>query len=236
MVAIPNDAILMPCTGMPTKDMPGGRASQLLDDDYYTCVLRSLDDGSTWGDPSLICVNSYEPAILHMADGNLLAVVRREHMGKTLWSLRSSDKGYTWSEPEQITGDLKHPGDLLALSNGYVLLAYGNRNTPPARVEGLVSRDSGRSWLDVALTFSGNLCGYDCSFPGYVDLGYPSSVIAPGSEPGTGVTMYYYNPSITNGGRDVLRNDSFYTNRNYAAVAVVWQEDELIAAIDAAAP
>jgi hypothetical protein len=155
-------------------------------------------------------------------------------MGKTLWGLTSSDGGRTWTQPAQILGDMKHPGDLLQISNGYLLMAYGNRNTPPARVEGLVSRDNGKTWLDVALTFSGQLRGYNADFPRHVDLGYPTSVIVPGSKPAVGVTMYYYNPSIEKRSDGLRRNESAYSNVNYVAIAVVWREDELIAAVDKA--
>ena len=67
--------------------------------------------------------------------------------------------GRSWSDPEQITQAHQHPADLVRLSNGDILLTYGNRN-PPYRIEGRISRDGGRSWLDCLLTFSGHLYGY----------------------------------------------------------------------------
>lgn len=234
MVTIPDGTILMPCYGKPSPEILGDRMRQMHEKDTCAYVLRSRDDGKTWGDPSLIWFNAGEPAVLRLANGELFAALRREQMGKSLWGSRSNDGGYTWSEPVQILGDMKHPGDLLQLSNGYLLMAYGNRNTPPARVEGLVSKDNGRTWLDVTLTFSGQLRGYNPDFPRHVDLGYPTSVLVPGSKPSIGVTMYYFNPSIEQRSDGLRRNESAYSNINYVAIAVVWREDELITAIDKA--
>ena len=45
------------------------------------------------------------------------ALVRREQMGKTLWSTHSADGGFTWTEPVQVTGDMRHPADLIVLKN-----------------------------------------------------------------------------------------------------------------------
>lgn len=234
MVALPDGTILMPCYGKPAAEVPGVKMDKINVDDSCAYLLHSHDDGRTWGEASLICINAGEPAVMLRSNGQLFAAVRREQMGKTVWGLHSTDGGFTWSEPVQITGDMKHPGDLLELSNGDILLAYGNRITPPARVEGFISRDGGQTWLDCLLTFSGHLRGYNADFPRHVDLGYPSSVLVPGSKPSSGVTIYYYNPSIEKRSDGLRRNESAYSNRNYVAIAVVWREDELIAAVNKA--
>ena len=206
------------------------RPDELLPGDTCSYLMRSQDDGRTWEHPSLICPNSGEPALLGLPDGDLLAVVRREQMGKTLWSTRSQDGGFTWSAPEQITGDMQHPGDLLVLKDGSVLLVYGNRNSPPTRIEGRVSRDGGQSWLACLLLFSGNLRGYNANSPFRVDLGYPSSALS-GAR---GITMYYYHPTIPSSA-DIRRSGNpAYSADGYRAVAVSWDQDELIAAVDQA--
>jgi hypothetical protein len=75
------------------------------------------------------------------------------------------------------------------------LLAYGNRNAP-YRIEGLVSRDGGRTWLDRTLLLSGPLYGVDGTRQ-RTDLGYPSSVIVTDADgERRGVTVYYYNPTM----------------------------------------
>ena len=79
---------------------------------------------------------------------------------RALHSTRSQDGGLTWSPTTQITQARQHPADLATLlSNGDILLTYGNR-TPPYRIEGRISRDDGHSWLNCLLTFSGHLYGY----------------------------------------------------------------------------
>jgi len=233
MVNLPDGTLLMPLYGITLPDLVGNRMSQMIPGDSCAYLLRSHDDGLTWGEPSIIAINGGEPAVTLLPNGELLALVRRERMGKTLWSTYSADGGLTWTEPEQVTGDMRHPADLIVLSDDSVLLTYGNRNSPPTRVEGLISRDGGHSWLDCLLVFSGNLRGYNSDFPRRVDLGYPSTVMSTGIGPRTGVTMYYYNPSIAP--TDNLRQTSTsYSAQNYCAIAVVWDEADLIEAVDLA--
>ena len=152
---------------------------------------------------------------------------------QALYSTRSQDGGYTWSDPVGITGSRQHPADLILLANGDVLLTYGNRN-PPYRIEGRISRDGGQSWLAPLLTFSGHLYGYNVDAPRPTDLGYPSSaVVRRGSEPGQGVTMYYYNPSLNKDATWQKRErEARYLAQNYYAIAVTWSEEELIRAVD----
>jgi hypothetical protein len=197
--------------------------------DSCSYLVRSRDDGKTWGDPSLIAMNSGEPGVMALPGGDILAVVRRETMGKTLWGTRSADGGYTWSAPVQITGDMQHPADLLVLPDGDVLLTYGNRNQPPCRVEGRISRDGGRTWLPVILAFSGNLRGYNSNSPYRVDLGYPSSTLSQGR----GITMYYYHPTIPPTSDIRMAGNPAYKQDGYLAVAVVWDPAELAAAVRA---
>ena len=152
----------------------------------------------------------------------------RDDGAQGLHSTHSHDGGFTWSDPIQITQARQHPADLVLLSNGDVLLTYGNRN-PPFRIEGRISRDRGRSWLDCLLTFSGHLYGYTTEESRRTDLGYPSSVVRGN---GQGVTMYYYNPSMRSAAdsRQAAGN-AFYSHTNYCAVAVTWKEEELISAV-----
>ena len=202
---------------------------------YASYVARSRDDGQTWGDVSLVAPTMNETALIVLPDGDILAVMRDEGaQGQALHSARSQDGGRTWTAPSQVTQSRQHPADLVRLSNGDILLTYGNRN-PPHRVEGRISRDGGRSWLDCLLTFSGHLYGYTVEESRRTDLGYPSSIVRNGSRGGQGITMYYYNPSM----RQALDSrksagNPLYGHQNYCAVAVTWEEKELIAAVDLA--
>ena len=90
-----------------------------------------------------------------------------------------NDQGKTWSAPAQITKDMEHPGDLIQLRDGRILLTYGERN-PPRGTRAILSAD-GRSWDNskpIVLADDAPV----------VDCGYPSSVeVAPGRI----VTLYY---------------------------------------------
>lgn len=197
-------------------------------------IVRSRDDGATWGDPSLLHPKMNETALIVLPEGDVLAVMRGEDREQALHVTRSTDGGYTWSTPVQVTGPRQHPADLVRLRNGALLLTYGNRN-PPYRIEGRVSRDGGRTWLDCLLTFSGHLYGYNVDAPRRSDLGYPSSVVQTGS--GQGVTLYYYNPAINKPIQwEAPDREQLYLARDYYAIAVCWDEQALIDQLEALCP
>ena len=205
------------------------RADEQSEQMYDTAYLvRSQDDGRTWGDISQIAPHRNETALIVLSEGDLLAV-QRDDTAQALHSTRSQDGGRTWSPPTQITQARQHPADMVRLSNGDILLTYGNRN-PPHRIEGRISRDRGHSWLDCLLTFSGHLYGYTVEESRRTDLGYPSSVLRGG---GQGFTMYYYNPSMHPAIDAHQRvGNPLYQHIDYCAIAVTWQEEELIAAVE----
>ncbi len=193
-------------------------------------VVRSHDDGRSWGEPALIAAKMNETGLLALGDGGVIAVLRGEDEQQALHSAHSTDGGFTWSAPVQVTAARHHPADLVQLSNGALLLTYGNR-TPPYQIEGLVSRDHGHTWLNCLLTFSGPLYGYALADVRPTDLGYPSSVVQPAT--GQGVTIYYYNPSINKPWNWAKReHEARYAVRDYYAIAVHWDEAELIAAVE----
>jgi hypothetical protein len=193
-------------------------------------LVHSHDDGASWAEPVLLAEKMNETALVCLPNGELMAVMRGEDEQQALHSTHSTDGGFTWSPPVQITGARQHPADLVLLSNGALLLTYGNR-TPPYQIEGLVSRDNGHTWLDCLLTFSGPLYGYNLDSPRPTDLGYPSSVV--GTDLRKGVTLYYYNPSVNKpwnwAGRE---HEARYAVHHYYAIAVHWDEAELIAALE----
>ena len=212
----------------------GGTAAAGAEDPVGSYLVRSHDDGRTWGEPSLIARGMNETSLVSMPDGALLAVLRKGDAESALWSMRSLDGGWTWSGPVQVTGARRHPADLIRLSNGDVLLTYGNREAP-YRVEGRVGRDGGQTWLDLLLVFSGPLYGYDASATRRTDLGYPSSAVTRRNGRGSGVTIYYVNPSIppTGSWREETSVGPLYAPQGYRAVAVTWDETELIEHLEA---
>ena len=111
--------------------------------DEAVYLLRSKDGGKTWDDVSLIAKNFNETA-LAVLPGNRLAAAMRSVGGSISISF-SDDLGRTWSAPQGVTGQNEHPGDLLLLPDGRLLLAYGNRN-PPFGVRAMISSDGGKTW------------------------------------------------------------------------------------------
>ena len=143
-------------------------------------LLRSRDDGHSWEGPVTIAEASNETALCDLGAGHLIAILRNETAGDSLWQCDSQDNGYTWGRPRQVTGPGEHPGDLIRLRDGRLLLAYGHRN-PPYGVHVMLSRDKGVTWdADQRIMLVGDCLTGDC--------GYPSSIQR---EDGTVVTAYY---------------------------------------------
>lgn len=241
IVQLEDGALCMAVYGATFPELLGDKIDQAQPGKGSSYLVRSVDNGLTWDDPSLIGVNMNETGLLALPGGEMLALMR--HYGEpvdvtregsanpgALFSARSGDGGHTWSAPVQVTAPYRHPADLLRLSNGDILLTYGNRATP-YRIEGLVSRDGGRSWLNLLLAFSGPLYGYDLPAPRPSELGYPSSVVYNGR----GITLYYYHPSMRRPLAPHIReHNPLYLAQDYCAIAVTWQEEELIRAIEGA--
>lgn len=106
---------------------------------YIPAVLRSVDAGRTWGDPSLI-VPDYpepltEPALCSLPDGRILC-----HIRPIMLQCLSSDGGRTWTPPERLPfrGDAPY---LLRTSRGVLLSAFRHPGTSIA-----YSLDQGRTW------------------------------------------------------------------------------------------
>ncbi|MEZ4865088.1 MAG: sialidase family protein [Caldilineaceae bacterium] len=232
IVTLNDGTLLLPIYARPIDALLGSRAGDMTGDGDCSYLVRSHDEGVTWGEPSLIGVNMNETALTVLPDDTVVAAMRGIPPDQALHAARSSDGGWSWSPPVQVTGPRQHPADLVQLANGAILMTYGNR-TAPYRIEGRISRDGGRSWLPPLLTFSGQLYGYHLPPERPTDLGYPSSVVRRNAGHGQGVTMYYYNPSVRKPWQHQDRAvESRYLARDYYAIAVTWDEAELIAAVE----
>jgi len=159
----------MVCVDDGTILMPAYVAGQAL-------VVRSLDNGGTWGVVSTVADGSNECAFLSLPDGRLLAAMRHRKSG--LWTTFSTDKGYIWSKPKQIAEGRRFPADLLLLPSGHVFVVYGRRH-PPYGIECRLSRDQGAAWGE-PLLLAWTATNADC--------GYPSGVVL---DDGTIVVLWY---------------------------------------------
>ncbi len=137
-------------------------------------VFRSADDGKTWREPVAIAADAilHEPALFHLGGGKWLAATRSN--GLDLYA--SDDDAKSWAHRMKLTGASQHPGHLARLSDGRLLLTYGNR-VDPKGVDMRLSVDEGKTWTDPlrVVDFEG-------------DGGYPSSIQLPD---GQVLTAYY---------------------------------------------
>ena len=145
-----------------------------------TYILRSRDNGRSWGDPTLVALGLNESDVAILPDGRWLFVARSEDRAEqALYSCVSEDGGRAWRLIGRVTDAKEHPPDITLLSNGWLLLLFGRRH-PPFGVEGLISRDGGMTWDDRRLVFDDTLPGGD--------IGYPSTARL---DDGRLVTAYY---------------------------------------------
>ena len=167
-----DDSLVMPVYGAPRESMEGCRDVSI--------ILRSEDDGETWGDETLVACRHNEASYALLPDGRMIAAARSESGHVAV--LSSDDLGRTWTDPVRVTRDGEHPADLTVLSSGRVLLTFGRRIRPMG-CGALLSDDGGRSWRrDREILLAGD--GVEDS-----DLGYPSTVqLADGHI----VTLLYY--------------------------------------------
>ena len=179
IVLLPDGTALMPVYGDYNPQYTG--ALQIPEGTKnISGILRSKDNGNTWGDFSIISATDHnETALLVMPDGKIVAMMRTYSKSDVELS-ESIDGGYTWSQPKQITRPNEHPADLCLLENGDILLVYGNRNKPYG-VGGMLSHDKGETW-DSKNRFLVEWTSQN------TDCGYPSVIQL---DDGNIVVMYY---------------------------------------------
>lgn len=145
-----------------------------------TSIIRSRDNGKSWEDPTLVALGLNESDVAILPDGRWVFVARSEdETEQAIHACISDDHGYTWHLVGRITEPWEHPPDITLLSNGWLLLLFGQRH-PPFGVQGRISRDGGITWDERRLLL-------DDSLPGG-DIGYPSTTRL---ENGRLVTAYY---------------------------------------------
>ncbi len=177
----------------------GGSLPFRKDDETTTFVVRSKDGGRTWGDVTSISKGYNELSTIRRKDGSLLAVMR-SRIGAHLSTTVTKDQGRTWSKPVNITEDQEHPGDLLRLPSGDLLLTFGQRNKPYG-VQAMISRDDGATWdrkNRILLAWDGD----------HRDLGYPVTV---NLKDGRLATIYYivYGERDSEGTKGIAPKNAF---------------------------
>jgi hypothetical protein len=124
--------LLAPCYGSHEREITGVSSNVLY---------RSDDNGQTWSTPTVMAKGTkttrdyYEPVVLELQDGHLLAMHRvgrcQDGRNGLFWQNESRDGGKTWTEPFGI------------------LLTYGRRYEPFGLYARL-STDEGKTWSDTS--------------------------------------------------------------------------------------
>ena len=143
-------------------------------------LLRSRDDGDTWGERVPLNPGGNETDILHLGGGRWLAASRefRRKRDVHVELFSSDDDARTWKRRMPLTLPMQVTGNLALLAHGRVLLSHGNRCWNNFGVDIRLSDDRGATWSP-AIRIA------DCPM---FDCGYPSSVQLPN---GRMVTAYY---------------------------------------------
>ncbi|MBC8874886.1 MAG: exo-alpha-sialidase [Planctomycetes bacterium] len=142
--------LLAPCYGNIEQGLTGVSSN---------VVYRSDDSGRTWSAPTVLARGTtntrdyYEPVILEVEDGHLLAMHRvgrcKDGRHGLFWRNESRDGGKTWTEPAETNITSGACPRLLKVSDGRLLLTYGRRYVPYGLYARL-SNDGGKSWSDTS--------------------------------------------------------------------------------------
>jgi len=131
-------------------------------------AARSRDGGRTWLVIAPIVKDRHcECALLHLGGGKWVAASRRFGV-LDLEVFASDDDAFTWHSVTTLDIQPVSSAHLLKLSDGRVLLTYGNRAKGSYGIEARTSSDGGATWGKpqqlVALEHS------DCGYPDAVEL------------------------------------------------------------------
>lgn len=129
-------------------------------------VIRSTDNGETWGDVSVIMTGNkdllYEETALCVTGDRLLAHVRTPRHDVVQYM--SDGQGRSWRGPTPLTEPGQQPGGAFQLKSGKLLATWGNRR-PPYGACAMLGQADGEEWdyahrVSLAWDASGGSCGY----------------------------------------------------------------------------
>jgi hypothetical protein len=152
-------------------------------------MFTSADDGNSWkwlsfisdaSGPTAFAGGHNETAFFHTGKGHWVAAARRWRSGQAMDLFESKDDGKTWEMTGNLTDDNQHPGHITALSDGRLLLTYGNRKVGQKGVAAKISSDRGKTWQEELILIDDLDFGQDCGYPTSVQL-----------DNGTIMTLYY---------------------------------------------
>jgi len=158
------------CTYVPFGDVAAGDDGDLRVTVYTRTegkpraafMLRSADDGCTWGETVLMNGNGSETQAIHLGNGRWLAVSREEWPAGVVL-LGSEDDGRSWETRMPLTLPAQHNGHLVQLADGRIVLTNGNRWWSNCGVDARVSENRGVGWgppMRIAHTDF-----HDCGYP-----------------------------------------------------------------------
>lgn len=159
IVTCADGTLLMSAYGGVRGSNPPGRVD--------TIVMRSKDDGRTWGDESAVLMLANEMSICAVGD-ELVGAARRVDGSTAI--VRSADGGRTWSEPVAATRSGEHPADLCVLRESKLLLMTYGRRRRPLGCATKTSGDGGATWSDHEVLLAGDGLGHDVGYPSTVQL------------------------------------------------------------------
>jgi hypothetical protein len=162
LLALPDGDVLMTFEGFKEYDEPGIWR-------YRGGMLRSRDDGRTWGEQVISAASDYEadphdtmwwdPRIARLADGTLVqfyyAFRHRTGGEGPIHAAWSSDDGRSWTPPTPTTldGQATYPIALPG-GSGSRLLTFRQRRTGAGTMLAAFSADGGRSFAGETVVYS----------------------------------------------------------------------------------
>ena len=179
IVTLADGTALVTCYGSYDPEYDGDL--EIPDGTRTMCgVLRSTDNGETWGDPSIVMAKPEqlaweETALCLLEDDKLLAHVRTGR--HNIVQYVSHDKGRNWQGPTEVTEPGQQPGGAFRLQSGNLLSTWGNRRAPFGAVA-MLSHDNGETWdYDHRVSLAWDAHNPDCGYANGAQAGDGTIVV-----------------------------------------------------------